>query len=476
MIILRRLAVLGVLLLAAATAPQAHALMQLTTGFSQDPLLTGDSAATRATWIPRAVAEGAGMVRIDLPWSQVAPGRRAAGFVASDPASPGYDWTAVDAAVRDLTSHGLQLLMNVTTAPVWAEGAHPAAGAPAGTWKPSAAQLADFATAAARRYDGHFPDPLAPGTSLPRVRDWQAWNEPNLSTYLTPQWTRTAHGYAPASPLIYRDLLNAFYASVKRVSRSNVIVTAGTAPYGDLPGGERMPPVAFDRVLFCLSGRIRLSPTACPDPPHLDVLAHHAYGVGGPLWHALNPDDAAVPDFDKIAGVLHAAERVGHVLPAGPKQLWDDEIGWDSNPPDPDGVPIEKQARWVEQAMYELWHQGVDTVLWLQIGDAPPIPNYADTYQGGMYYQNGKPKPAATAFAFPFVTQRLSETHIQAWGRAPSGGRLRIEMRHGAGWTVVRRLNVGARQVFAVTLTVRGRAVYRAQVGDVTSLTWTQPK
>ena len=230
MIILRRLAILGVVLLAAATAPQAHALMGLTTGFSQDPLLTGDSAATRATWIPRAVAEGAGMVRVNLPWSQVAPARRAAGFIPSDPASPGYNWTAVDAAVRDLTSHGLPLLMNIESAPTWAEGAHPAAGAPGGTWKPSAAQFARFATAAARRYDGHFPDPLHPGASLPRVRDWQAWNEPNLSTYLTPQWTRTARGYTPASPVIFRDLLNAFYRSVKRVSRENVVVTAGTAP------------------------------------------------------------------------------------------------------------------------------------------------------------------------------------------------------------------------------------------------------
>ena len=237
-----------------------------------------------------------------------------------------------------------------------------------------------------------------------------------------------------------------------------------------------MQPVAFDRVLFCLNGRIQLTPTACPDPPHFDVLAHHAYGVGGPLWHALNPDDAAVPDFDKIARVLHAAERAGHALPAGPKQLWDDEISWDSSPPDPHGVPIQKQARWLEQAMYELWRQGVDTFLWFQIGDSPPIPNYADTYQAGIYYLNGKPKPAATAFAFPFVTQRLSEAAIQAWGRAPVGGTLRIEQRHGADWTVVRRLKVTNRGVFEVTLPLRGRAVYRAQVGDQTSLTWTQSR
>ena len=124
---------------------------------------------------------------------------------------------------------------------------------------------------------------------------------------------RSRDGWAPASPVIYRELLNAFYAAVKHVSSSNFVVTAGTAPYGDAPGGQRMRPVAFDRALFCLRDDARLTPLSCPDPPHLDALSHHPYGIGGPLWHALNADDAAVPDVSKIARVLHAAERVGHV-------------------------------------------------------------------------------------------------------------------------------------------------------------------
>jgi hypothetical protein len=82
---------------------------------------------------------------------------------------------------------------------------------------------------AAVRYDGRFPDPLKPGAFLPRVRYWQPWNEPNLSYYLSPQWTRTGGRWAPASAGIYRGLLNAFYAAVKRVSSSNFVVTAGTA-------------------------------------------------------------------------------------------------------------------------------------------------------------------------------------------------------------------------------------------------------
>ena len=470
---IRLLVIAAVLLGLGASASGVQAL-GLTLGFSADPALTGDTPAARTVWIPRAVAEGAQIVRVNVTWSEVAPIEPPASFDAADPASPGYNWSAIDTSVRDLTSQGLRVLLNITGAPAWAEGPDPPPGVTPGTWRPDPSQFAAFATAAALRYDGRFPDPLHPGAFLPRVRYWQPWNEPNLAYYLAPQWTRTAHGWAAASPAIYRQLLNAFYRAVKRVSASNFVVTAGTAPYGDPPGGQRMPPVAFDRGLFCLRDDARLTPLSCPDPPHLDALSHHPYGIRGPLWHALNPDDAAVPDMYKISRVLHAAERAGHVQPAGPKQLWVTEISWDSSPPDPDGVPIVQQADWLEQALYVLWRQGVNTVLWLQIVDAPPIPNYGSTYQAGLYYLSGAAKPAAEAFRFPFVTQRLKAGEIQAWGRSPTEGNVTIEERRGSRWVVLRRLPVRVDQVFTATLGVRGGAILRARVGAQTSLTWTQ--
>jgi hypothetical protein len=446
----------------------------LTTGFFSDPVLTSDNAATRAAWIPRAVDEGAGIVRVDVYWSQVAPKARPAAFAPANPSSPGYNWSSIDAAVRGLSSHGLRVLITIENAPAWAEGPAPPATAEPGSWRPDSTQFASFAKAAALRYGGRFPDPRRPGAFLPRVRYWQAWNEPNLDLYLAPQWIPDGSGWTATSPIIYRRLLNAFYGAVKGVSSSNFVVAAGTAPYGDPAGGQRMPPVAFDRGLFCLNNNARLTPTTCTNPPHLDAVDHHPYGVGGPLWHAFNADDVAVPDIYKIARVLSAAERAGHVLPSGAKRLWVTEISWDSSPPDPDGVPIVQQARWVEQAMYVLWSQGVSTVLWYQIVDSPPIPNYASTYQAGMYFLDGAPKPAARAFEFPFVTKRLKPKQVQAWGRAPIAGRLAIEALQGKRWVVVSRLSVRARQVFLLTLPIRGTKALRAQVGAQTSLTWTQ--
>jgi hypothetical protein len=464
-----------VLLVAALAAP-AGARRGLTIGFNSQPVFTSGSDASRSLWLGRAAQEGAQIVRINVFWNQVAPSVRPAAFDPSNPSSRGYDWASVDTAVRDLTAGGMRVLITILAAPTWAEGAGMPASAPSGSWRPDPGQFAAFAKAAATRYSGHFPDPLNPESSLPRVSYWQPWNEPNLSNYITPQWIPAGRGFTAESPIIYRGLLNAFYRAVKAVSPANFVVTAGTAPYGDPPGGDRIPPVEFYRDLFCLKDNAGLTPLRCPTRPYLDAISHHPYGVGGPLWHARNHDDAAVPDVYKIANVLKAAERSRHVLPGGRKQIWDTEVSWDSRPPDPDGVPVNKQARWVEQTLYVLWRQGVNTILWLQLVDAPPVPNYATTSQGGTYYLHGQPKPAARALRFPFVTQRTGRRRVIAWGRAPKGGTVKIEVRHGKRWSTSRKVRVKPRRVFAVQLRIRGRFVARAQIGGEMSLTWTQSR
>lgn len=463
---LRGLFVAVIALLAGALASTAHAATGLTLGFNPDPVLTTPGAASTNYWIGQARNEGAGIVRVNLTWSEVAPKQRPAGFLASNPASPGYDWASTDAEVKALAAQGLQIMLNITYAPTWAEGPHRPKNVQPGSWKPSPAQFAAFATAAARRYNGTFPDPTDPLVDLPHVRYWQGWNEPNLDYYLTPQWTKIRHGWAPASPGVYRPLLNAFYGAVKGVNRSDVVVTAGIAPYGNppgvsFPGGLRMHPLVFDQLLFS-------------KPVHADVVAQNTYPIQGPLWHAFQPGDVAVADMYKVGAIVHAAERAGHILPRGPKPLWMTELGWNSRPPNPGGVPIGQQARWYEQAFYELWRQGVSTVLLLQLVDSPPIPNYATAYETGLYYLDGKPKPSATAFRFPFVTTRTSSSKVLAWGRAPAAGSLVIEQLSGRGWQTIARLSVGFHQVFEKTLALRSGATLRAQVAGQNSLPWPQ--
>lgn len=459
-------------------AHRATAPASLTLGFSGDSVLT--DPATDSFWASQAVAEGAGVVRVDIKWSEVAPTTPPQGFDAANPASPDYDWTPIDAAVRNLAAHGLRVLLNLYDAPQWAEGPRIPAGERPGTWRPNAADYAAFATAAARRYNGHFPDPLYPGAYLPRVQYWQAWNEPNLSRYLSPQWTRSRNHWVDTSPVIYRRLLNTFYAAVKGVSRSNFVLSAGTSPYGDWPGfskpvDQRMPPVEFYRDLFCLRQQrfATLRPLPCPDPPHLDAMDHHVYGVYGPLWYAANPSDVATPDTYKLTRLLAAAQRFHHVLPSGPKAQWVTEISWSSKPPNPSGVPLQEHARWYEQAIYVLWRQGVDTILFFMIRDAAPSVTGPGP-KGGLYFLDGVPKPAATAYRFPFVTERLTAADVLAWGRSPRAGVLRVQQLRAGTWTTLRTLHVATHAVFQTPVALRGAGVLRAQVDGQTSLTWSQ--
>ena len=180
----------------------------LTTGFYDDTAFTSDGPL----WFARAAASGASVVRAGGSWSAIAPHQPSD---PTNPADPAYQWAALDLEVKQATAAGLSPFISINDAPRWAQAQPiPTSSAP-GAWKPNAADYRLFAQALATRYSGRFPDPLQPGMMLPHVRYFEAWNEPNLWLYLAPQWTRVHGAWVAESPLIYRALLNAFYAGVK---------------------------------------------------------------------------------------------------------------------------------------------------------------------------------------------------------------------------------------------------------------------
>ena len=123
--------------------------------------------------------------------------------------------------MREAAARGLEVMFTIVFAPEYAEGLEAGLGPPG-----------DLATRPRRvrvLRPGHRQSLGAAG--LPQVRYYQAWNEPNLFSYLNPQW----NGTAPVAPAHYREMLNAFYAAVKGVDPGNVVITAGNSPYGDEP-------------------------------------------------------------------------------------------------------------------------------------------------------------------------------------------------------------------------------------------------
>ncbi len=459
-------ALVGVLAGGGALAAPSPAAPALRTGFFDD-VFTGTSAE-RAFWFQRTADSASDIVRIQIGWAVPDTPSRPPGFDATNPADPSYFFATADAAVKSARERGLDVMLSFTGAPRWAEGPDRPADAPRGSWRPDPAALREFGVALARRYSGRFPDPAVPGRSLPRVRSFQLWNEPNLSRFLTPQWS----GGRTAAPAHYRRMLNAFYAGVKSVSRDALVVTGGTAPFGDrAPGGNRIMPARFVRDLLCVRGGGRgLQRAPCRSPARFDVLAHHPYTVGAPSVPAPNRDDVSVADVHKLRKVLRYAERSGRALPRSRRhRLWVTEFSYDSAPPDPDGLPVALQARYLAQSLFSLSRQGVDTVIWLRIVDQAPEPSFAATNQSGVYFRDGRPKPAQRAFRFPFVKKRIARGGVLAWGRSPAAGRLDIERLSGGRWRRARTLRVARHEVFQIRLG-RGSQRLRARIGSVRSL------
>jgi hypothetical protein len=429
-----------------------------------DPVYFGSH---RGVWLRRTVSFGAQFVLLPVTWASVAPQRPAAGTDPSDPANPAYNWGSLDATVRAVVAEGLTAMFVVERAPPWAEGRHRPRQATPGSWRPNATAYGAFAKAVARRYSGSFD----PGNGvLPRVRYFQGWAEPNLAINLSPQWVRRDKRWVAESPIILRGLLNAFYAGVKAVNSSDVVVTGGTAPYGDPPGGARMRPALFVRNLLCLSGS--LAPVHCPDPAHFDILGHDPYSFAGPLLHAYWADDVTLPDMGKLTRAVAAAERAGTALPRIHHRVWATEFGWNSRPPDRTGVPLLERARWIEQAFYVLWRQGIDTATWYLIVDQSFTFSHTATWQTGLYYANGRLKPDGEAFRFPFLAQRERHGRVMVWGVAPRAGIALVQVRTTAGWSTVARQRCDAHQVIDATIPLAGRPAVRSVIGGEASMEW----
>lgn len=478
-----RIGVVVGLLLAIATlgltAPAAFAARPLTTALTDSVWYIGGP-----TWIQKTVATRAHVALIEVDWVSIEPTKPPREIDPTDPNGPEYRFGYLDQLVRQFQGTGISLAFLVSDAPQWAEapGGSPLLNAN-GAWEPNATAYGQVATALARRYSGSFPDPLNPGRMLPRVRYFQAWAEANFTIHLAPQWTQSGGRWVPNGPRLYRRLLNSFYAGIKSVRSDDVVITTGFGPYGDAaPGacangeegnGCRMHPAQFARELLCLHGSV-LTVESCPNPAHFDVLAVDPYQVASPTTPAFNADDVSSPDIWKLTRILTKARRVRTALPRAGKPIWVTEFSYDSNPPNPGGVSLATQARWLEEVFYLFWKQGVSTVVWYLVRDQAPTYNQAteNDYFSGLYYYNGGAKPALEAFRFPFIVWPNGRS-ATVWGISPRTGSLSVQRQSGRSWKTLFRLNLSAGSVFVRSISNSLHGHFRAVVNGEKSLVWT---
>jgi Cellulase (glycosyl hydrolase family 5) len=411
------------------TAPLATAVV--------DPTRFGGSQKARAFAMTRAT--GATYARLYVDWRSIAPSTRPAGFVATDPTSPGYSWGGIDAVVEAAESAGLTPILDILRPPDWAYQTRPR-GVNAGS--PKVADLRDFATAFATHYDG-----LTSGA--PDGHVFQVWNEPNLSLDLS-----------PAKASTYRAMVNAVAASVHAVDPSNLVIAGGLDPFGHPKGKKKqgwysVRPLAFMRSLLCLSKGSHPHAT-CDAPIHFDVWSHHPYTYGGPFGRAQVPDNVELGNLPQMRAVLQAGVRLHHVVASHPVKFWVTEFGWDTNPPRKRAAPLGVAARWTAESLHQMWLSGVSLVTWYLLADLPK----ASTFQSGLFFHasslaNARPKPVRTAFRFPFVAYLHGST-VGVWGRVATSDQelVTVQRRRGKGgeWQTVARVRSNQYGIFRAAL------------------------
>ena len=283
------------------TARDAHAVRTYSTAGATplatalvDPSLFNSGQAKTA--FAKTRAAGATYVRLMASWRGIAPAVRPAGFVATDPTSPGYSWTGLDTIVAEAEAAGLKPILDVENTPDWAYSHRPS-GVNAGA--PKAAEMGEFAQALATHYDGE--------NGLPDVRIYEVWNEPNLSLDL-----------APAKASIYRAMINAVADGVHSVDPANLVVAGGQDPFGH-PKSKKQKwysayPLAFMRSLLCLSKGSHPHST-CSAKVHFDVWSHHPYSFGGAFGKASVADDVELGDLPRmrslrVSGCTTSSRRI----------------------------------------------------------------------------------------------------------------------------------------------------------------------
>ncbi len=475
---------LGALLLASVIAGQAAANSRQETIFQDDRSLLFSGSAVRDRSLDEIASLGADTIHSLVFWGRLAPSTAAGGrprFDASNPADyPQAAWDPYDDLVRGATQRGLGVLLTPTGAiPPWASRCHGALTLRQDC-RPSPHEFAMFVEALARRYSGSYRDENQGGGVLPRVSRWSIWNEPNQGGWLKPQYTRRRGRVVPASPHIYRALLDSAVHALRVSGHAHDQILLGeTAPIGRSRGRlltRAMSPGVFYRELFCLDSRGRplrghaagLRP-GCMHyrRPLVTGVAHHPYTVGAyrSPRSAVASDWVTVSTVDRLVRILDQAAHRRRLRRHA--SIWYTEMGYQTRPPDPYGVSPSRQAEYINESNWLAYRSPrVRSVAQYQLFDEPAVA----VFNTGLRFANGRAKPALDAFRLPLWVQG-GRRRITLFGEvrpAAPGQSVAIEFRsrHGRYRTMVRVSIHSGRGYFVRHFRTR-RGYWR--------LAWTEP-
>ena len=419
----------------ALLVPAAQASPTQTSIMMDDDLLLyrNDDTAARALTAMKKI--GVDTVRVTVLWKVVAENARpskaeiaklqgrakenarkqAARFKATTPSTyPRRNWDRYDNLVRSAGRVGIKIYFNLTgPGPAWAHVKPPnAQRSLRATWKPRPTAFKQFAQAVGKRFDGTYRDENSDRAVLPRVSFWSLWNEPNQAGWLSPQWE---NGVA-ASPGIYRKLHQYGYRGLLASGHhtgKDIILMGETAPLGSDAKTAKAPmrPGLFLRELATGAGAA--ADFAARGPLLSNGYAHHPYTKNVPPTQVdANPDSLTMANINNLGTLLDGlSAQTSGAIPNG-LALFMTEFGFETNPPDPfSGVPLDSQALFNTVGEYQAYkNPRIASQAQFLYRDVDPVRRHPKTskafwftYQSGLFFRNGTPKPAFNAYQIPFL-------------------------------------------------------------------------
>jgi hypothetical protein len=424
----------------------ANASSTMVSSMMDDQQLVYDSPARTTETLEQMKALGVDVVKVSLVWSVVAPDssshREPKSFNPADPAD--YSASAFapyDRIVTEAHELGLRVyLMFTPPAPTWAipKSNFNTQSKRLG-FAPSTSQFRAFAEAVGERYSGTFD-------GLPRVATWGIWNEPNFPAWLSPLHRELRGvGEELLEPPIYRGLVDAAWNGL--AASGHTPKSGDTILIGELSNSGVETPGAFIHDLYCvgshlgpLTGRAAQK-AGCPtsgsrgrfvaDNPGLfdaSGFAHHPYSFNiapnrrYPLgsWFTLY-------NIGSLERLLNGVFKAYGKSRSGGVPLYLTEFGYESKPPNPyvQNSTVQ-QATWLNEAEYMAWKDPYVKMLnQFELIDSRPRSGtpkgsraYWGTFQTGLEFAGGRPKPALAAYRLPlWLPVARHGSSVTVWGQ-----------------------------------------------------------
>jgi len=466
------------------TCAPAHASPTQISIVQDEQRLIEEGPAAQAAALDEIKSIGAEVVKVTVNWRNLAPGgsRKPAGFVGDNPAEYNpAEWAMYDSLVRGAAARGLRVMFLVGGhAPDWAVGS----GSRTGVFRPNPVEFGNFVKALGARYSGTYnpggpaggpppppgpppcstptppgdpcPTPIAASLQragaasvqahaaddgpLPRVSIWSIWNEPNLSGWLEPQYTRRK---VPVSPSIYRGLFLSAYDALSVTGHAKDEILMGELLPFARSGKtypSRVSPIKFLRELACVNSRYHAyrgdaaAARGCTNyrPLPGTGIAYHPYTLaGGPDTLTPLADDATINDLTRLDRALRRLSRrfVDRKMP-----IWITEFGFQTDPPDPFASPISLVPRFMGESEWLAYHdRRVRSYAQYPLDDDSTSGRGLARfhgYQSGIDSSSGRPKKGVyQAFQTPLFVRLVSASRVEVFGgvRAASGGTVSLE-------------------------------------------------